>query len=162
LAVLAFFWHFWHYFGIFGIFLAFLTFFGIFDIFLAFFGIWSFFGICSIMQFAFKFQPYITQKNVVVTLRPAHKRLLNDIKASLNKNGPTYYNAKLAPVPTKSVPNSCPSNRAAVSIKKPAKSKGIAQKSSKLIKILENLAQRIPVDTRGSKQSTLRRRTFRF
>jgi hypothetical protein len=70
--------------------------------------------------------------------------LLNGIKASLKENGPTYYSVKLAPAPTKSVPNSYPSNRAAVGIKKPAKSKGIAQQSSKLFEILENLAQRIP------------------
>jgi hypothetical protein len=87
------------------------------------------------------FYEYYTQ-NVVVTLRPAHKRLLNGIKASLKENGPTYYSAKLVLAPRKTIPNSCPSNRAAVGIKKPAKSKGIAQQSSKLFEILENLAQR--------------------
>jgi hypothetical protein len=106
------------------------------------------------------FYEYYTE-NVVVTLRPAHKRLLNGIKASLKENGLTYYSAKLAPAPTKFVPNSCPSNRAAVSIKKPAKSKGIAHQSSILFEILENLAQ-LSGYHRGSKQSTLRRRRFRF
>jgi hypothetical protein len=69
------------------------------------------------------FYEYYTE-NVVVTLRPTYKRLLNGIKTSLQENGLTYYRVKLAPAPTKSVPNSCPTNRAAVGIKKTGQIQG--------------------------------------
>jgi hypothetical protein len=82
------------------------------------------------------FYEYYTE-NVVVSLRPAHKRLLNGIKASLKETG--FGTNKIRPkfISLRSYSTEHK--------KKPAKSKGIAQQSSKLSEILENLTQRTVV-----------------